>query len=127
MANIDFDDIYDRISQTGQDVAKKAKDLAETTKLNASIINEKRNLACLYKKIGKLCYEEMHDDAPEIFDELFVAVSTSLAKIEENEAEKARIKHTVVCPRCSERCPDTSSFCPKCGAPLKKTSEKDEQ
>ena len=59
-----FDNIGKTLSNAGQTIAQKSKDVVDTAKLNSAISDEQKIIAAAYEKIGRL-YAERHADYPE--------------------------------------------------------------
>ena len=74
-----FDKLGEKISSKSKEVAQKAKDLTDVTKLNAQVSAEEKTINELYFKIGKAYYES-HCDGPvePAFEELFGQVESCL-------------------------------------------------
>ena len=78
-----LDGIGKKLSQTGQDVMKKTRNFADSTKLTGMIADEERNINSLYPQIGK-AYYELHKNDPEYaLSELVGAVNDAFARIEQ--------------------------------------------
>lgn len=59
-----FDNIGKTLSNAGQTIAQKSKDVVDTAKLNSAISDEQKIITNAYEKIGRL-YVERHADYPE--------------------------------------------------------------
>ena len=49
-----FDNIGKTLSNAGQTIAQKSKDVVDTAKLNSAISDEQKIIAAAYEKIGRL-------------------------------------------------------------------------
>ncbi|MDD6312161.1 MAG: zinc ribbon domain-containing protein [Firmicutes bacterium] len=116
-----FDEIKDKLSQTGQDAVKKAKCFADVTRLNASVYAEERIRNNLYQEIGRIFYSENNDAPPERYSELFASVAESEKKISGMKAEILKTKELKICPKCKEKCSSSADYCHRCGAELPKS------
>ena len=95
-----LDGIGKKLSQTGQDVMKKTRNFADSTKLTGMIADEERNINSLYPQIGK-AYYELHKNDPEYaLSELVGAVNDAFARIEQLNDQIAAINGSQKCPRC---------------------------
>ena len=110
-----FDDLGKKISNAGQTVAQKTKDVTELAKLNVSIAELDKKLNKLFQDIGKLYVDKHAEDFEEGFGELI-----SLAKQTEKEIDAAKkqiveIKGVVNCEKCGAEVDRNSAFCTVCG------------
>ena len=113
-----LDVIGKKIAQTSQDVAKKTKNFADSTKLSSMIADEEKNISALYPQIGK-AYYELHKDDPELaLSELVAAVTEAFARIEALKDQIDAIHGMQKCPRCGANVPDGGMFCNTCGAKM---------
>lgn len=113
-----LDGIGKKLSQTGQDVMKKTRNFADSTKLTGMIADEERTINSLYPQIGK-AYYELHKNDPEYaLSELVAAVNDAFARIEQLNEQIAAINGTQKCPRCGTMVPENGMFCNTCGAKM---------
>ena len=133
-----FDKIGKKIGDVAGTAADKAKDLAETTKLNAAISSEEKQIDQYYLEIGKVMYEREKDNPDSPVAEQIKKILTSQQSIAEFKNKIAEIKEdrdvqpasdmppTVennanlqnTCPQCQTENSVSSKFCRNCGAPL---------
>lgn len=117
-----FDELTAKAKTVANVASEKARGAADSAKISADIIKERRELDKSYRAIGQWFVTEHADDAPEAIADLVAAVQASRSKIKElqamRESEEAapRPKNQTVCPVCGE--PTSSKFCPHCGAPV---------
>lgn len=114
---------FDELTQKAKDVANvagtKAREAADSAKLSADLIKERRELDKNYRAIGQWFVCECGEDIPEAVSDLVNAVHASLAKIEELQAARDNTEEPqtgTVCPVCGKV--GDSKFCPHCGAPM---------
>jgi RNA polymerase subunit RPABC4/transcription elongation factor Spt4 len=113
-----LDGIGKKLSQTGQDVMKKTRNLADSTKFSGMIADEERTINSLYSQIGK-AYYELHKNDPEYaLSELVGAVNDAFARIEQLNEQIAAINGSQKCPRCGAMVPEGGMFCNACGAKM---------
>lgn len=113
-----LDGIGKKLSQTGQDVMKKTRNFADSTKLTGMIADEERTINSLYPQIGK-AYYELHKNDPEYaLSELVAAVNDAFARIEQLNDQIAAINGSQKCPRCGANVPEGGMFCNSCGAKM---------
>lgn len=113
-----FDDLGKTLSQTGQNVANKAKEMSEVASLKSQINAEQKNISECYSKIGEQYYEAHKDDVSSEFAELMDSIKASLAKIASLNEEIRKTKNIKLCPSCGAECESTVKFCASCGTKL---------
>ena len=116
---------FDELTQKAKNVASaaggKAREAADSARISADIIKERRVLDKNYRAIGQWFVCEHSDDIPAAVADLVAAVRTSQAKIEELQSMRSKADaaaHSIVCPVCGET--SNTKFCPHCGAPMSK-------
>ena len=127
---------FEEAKQKAMEVAavarEKAKAAADSAKISAAIIAEKRELDKNYRAIGQwYACEYAGDDVPDAIADVVAAVRASQEKIAElqasreaaetaeaAEAAEAEGKSCPVCGKISD-----SKFCPHCGAPMEEAEE----
>jgi len=108
----------DKLNETGQAVAQKAKDVAEIAKLNALIVSEEASVRARYTELGRLYYQ-LHGASPEPgVAGLCSAVSDSIKKIADMRAQINLLRGVIKCAVCGLEVDDIYDFCPKCGTKL---------
>lgn len=110
-----FEKIGNKISSGGKDVAKKAKDITELTKLNSRIKNYEDMIKELQLQIGKLYFEANRNNPAPEFMELFQNVINAQGEIDRCRDEICTIKGVRACINCGTEMPNNSTFCPACG------------
>ena len=116
-----FDDLTKKAKDVANVATVKAREAADSAKISADIIKERRELDKNYRAIGQWFVCEYADNVPEAIADLVAAVNTSLARIEELQANRAAAEgedheEGTACPVCGKV--GTSKFCPNCGAPM---------
>lgn len=117
---MDFlDKLNNVITSTGQDVAKKARDLADITSLNSQIKACNDNIDRLYREIGKQYFNDYKDkESDDLYFEKIQLIQSDLDRISELSDEVARIKGNVKCKSCNAYVDSKAVFCPSCGEKL---------
>jgi len=114
-----FDELGKKISKTGADAAQKAKNMAETVKLNGLISDEEKRIKDLWTQIGKQ-YCETFGESPDPALAAYVAdIKQASANIDSYEADVRRIKGVITCDNCGGAVSSTAPFCSTCGSPVK--------
>jgi len=113
-----FDEIGKRIAQTSQSAAQKAKDLAETAKLNGMISEEQKSINNAFQQIGKAYYETYGGVSDPLFVRLVGGINDSKAKIATYSDQIKQIKGIVNCQKCGGDVPYSAPFCSSCGSPM---------
>ena len=116
-----FDDLTKKAKDVANVATVKAREAADSAKISADIIKERRELDKNYRAIGQWFVCEYADNVPEAIADLVAAVNTSLARIEELQASRAAVEgegheEGTACPVCGKL--SASKFCPPCGAPM---------
>ncbi|MCL1791978.1 MAG: zinc ribbon domain-containing protein [Peptococcaceae bacterium] len=114
-----FDDLGKKITQTGQGVAQKTRNVADTVKLNSMISDEKKNVDRAYFQIGKAYFEAYGNNNPDqLFDQMIDGINDSNAKIATYTEQIKQIKGVVPCPKCGTEVPYNAPFCSSCGGTM---------
>ncbi len=118
-----FEELGKTLSDTGKEVATKAKALTETIQLKTQISAEKTKLEEAYAVIGKQFYEA-EKEPEESYAKAFEAVRASRERIAALEIELTQSEGTRICAECGAKVSKDSFFCGKCGAPVKESDAK---
>lgn len=121
-----FEEVGQKTKAAMSTAAGKARKVADSAKISAAIIAEKRELDKSYRALGQwYACEHMEGEVPEAVADIMTAVRASQEKISDLQAkrEAAESEEAVeeretgkVCPVCG-KISDTR-FCPHCGAPM---------
>lgn len=120
-----FEELGKTLSDTGKEVATKAKALTETIQLKTQISAEKTKLDEAYAAIGKLFYET-NSEPEEAYTKAYEAVRASRERIAALEIELSQNEGTRICAECGAKVPKSSFYCGKCGAPVKEATQEPE-
>lgn len=115
-----FEQMSQKLSQTGRDAVRKTKDMTELMKLNNAIPEEQRKIEANYREIGKIYYENFADNPDLVFQNYIEKIRQSEAAILEMKSVIQQLKGTVSCPACGSEQPSGSAFCNNCGAKMPK-------
>ena len=119
-----FEEAKQKAREVAAAAAGKARAAADSAKISAAIIAEKRELDKNYRAIGQWYACEHTEEVPEAIADVVAAVRASQEKIAELQArrevaeseEAAAQAEGKVCPVCGKI--SDSKFCPHCGAPM---------
>ena len=115
-----FDKISRAVTETGQKTLAKAKELADTSRLNALISEEEKKITNLYYQIGKL-YVSIHgEDHEEEFVGMIKEIADTETKINDGKRQIQELKGVQRCEKCGAEVPKGSAFCSACGSPMPK-------
>ena len=98
---------------------EKAREMADSAKLTAEILSERRELDKHYRAIGQWFVCENQENVPAAIADIVASVRSSQARIQELEALRdggEEAPKGEVCPVCGDI--NQERFCPKCGAPM---------
>lgn len=115
-----FDDVSRQVSSCGRMAAKKTRDVSDTVKLNAQVMEEERKVNNLYAQLGRQYYS-LHTDReePEFYD-LVNTIRASETKINVLKKQIQDIKGTNNCKNCGAEVAKGAAFCSVCGAAVPK-------
>ena len=113
-----MDDVLGKMSQAGQSVSKKARDLSEYAKYSSTISDSETEIRTLYSEIGYQVYLAYRNNPlPEVAQQ--IQRITALNKtIEDARAAQKALNDSEKCPRCGTRIRPGMLFCNNCGCRL---------
>lgn len=116
-----FGDLGKSISRVTQKAVNRTGDLFETTKINAQISGERREIEKLYAKIGAIIYRKIANgtmEADEDIAQIVDDIRAHAGQLASRRRALAGVKRMRVCPACGELIASDVAFCPKCGTPV---------
>lgn len=113
-----FDKLGGTISSKSKQVAQKAKDMAEISKLNGQIVTEEDKIKNAYLAIGKLYYDECYTDPQGAYVNEVEIIKNSNKTIEGLKDKVNQLKGIQSCPNCGAEVDINASFCTSCGNKL---------
>jgi ribosomal protein L40E len=114
-----FDRLGATTTEKSKDVAQKAKNFAETTKLGSIISTEEDSIARVYGEIGKSYFENHKDCAEDPFHDKIQEILSAQERIAQLRVQIQKIQGTQTCPQCGAEISDGAKFCPSCGMKVK--------
>lgn len=106
------------LTDTGKEVATKAKALTETIQLKSQISAEKAKLIEGYAAIGRIYYEA-EGEPGEGYEKAFAAVKAVRERIAGLEIELTQSEGSRICAVCGAKVSKDSHYCGKCGTAIK--------
>ena len=113
-----FEEIGKKISKSGQDAAQKAKNMAETVRLNGLVSEEKRRIENTFTKIGKLYYETFKENPEPCFSQLVTDINDAEKNIKKYTEQIRQVKGVAICDNCGGEVSNTAPFCSACGSAI---------
>jgi len=87
-----LDKLSKKIGDVAESATDKAKDFAETTKLNSAISAEEKHINQYFLDIGKLIFEQEKDNPDSPAAELISKINSALHAIEDIKSKISEIK-----------------------------------
>lgn len=113
-----MDDVLGKMSQAGQSVSKKARDLSEYAKYSSTISDSETEIRNLYSEIGyKVYLAYRNNPLPEVAPQI-QRISALNKMIEDARAAQKALSDSEKCPRCGTRIRPGMLFCNNCGCRL---------
>ena len=122
-----FEQLGKRLTDTGQNVARQTKNLADVTQLNSAIADKEKKISQLMLSIGQSYYERHKDDETAEEPEKMDAIRTLYEEIAENREKIKQIKGVVQCGNCGAEVPADAMFCSACGAKVETGADSAEE
>lgn len=121
-----FEELGKTLSDTGKEVATKAKTLTETIQLKTQLTAEKSKLEEAYAVIGKLYYKA-HREPEEEYAKAYEAVRSCRERVAALEIELTQSEGSRICAVCGAKVPKDFMYCGKCGSPVSEETETQEE
>lgn len=118
-----FDNLGEKLANTSKDVAAKAKEVADVTKMKMDISSQESRLKTAYGEIGKLFCENAPEELAPEYVPFMQTVTEAKTEIERLKLEIQKLKGTASCEACGAEVAADARFCPVCGAKVEKPVE----
>lgn len=110
-----FEQLGKRLSDAGQDVAQKTRNLADVTQLNSANNDKEKQIKRLIFDLGKAYYENHKNDFTAEGVEIISNINALYREINENNEKIKQIKGFIKCENCGADIAPNTAFCTKCG------------
>lgn len=110
-----FERIGEKITNTSQDVVKKAKEVAEISRLNTQIGMEENIVKEKFFELGQQYYQDNQKGIEGDYTSLILKIRESKAKIEQYKQDILKEKKVRCCGKCGAEMPMEAAFCSMCG------------
>lgn len=110
-----LDDFGKALTKTSQDVAKKAKDMAEKGNLKLQLKEEKWKLTGEYTNLGEKYFAMFGENVPAELREEAAKVEEIKRKITILEEHLSKLGNEKTCPNCGSNVPEQGQYCSACG------------
>ena len=114
MSILDF--IQEKLSTTGNAVAKKTMDIADLTKASIGLATEEEKLEKVFAEIGKIYYEQYKNDPDARLKGYIAQVELMNEQLEELRTAIHALKREQPCTKCKMAVKNDAKFCSDCGA-----------
>lgn len=110
-----LDLLQEKLSATGNLVAKKTMDIADLTKASVRLASEEEKLEKVFAEIGKIYYQQYKDD-PDVKIKGYIAqVELMKDQIEELRMAVYTLKGEQPCANCGKAVKNQAKYCSYCG------------
>lgn len=115
-----FDEMDRKLSQFGQGVSNKSREVSEGMRLSSAIKAEEEKQNNLYREVGKYYFENCAANAEGQLKVLCDQIVASMELTSQYKQQQNVLKGMVSCPNCGAQIPANSGFCNACGSKIEK-------
>ena len=115
-----FDGMDRKLSQFGQSVSNKSREVSEGMRLSSAIKAEEEKQNNLYREVGKYYFENCAANAEGQLKVLCDQIVASMELTSQYKQQQNVLKRMISCPNCGAQIPANSGFCNVCGSKIEK-------
>ena len=115
-----FDEMDRKLSQFGQSVSNKSREVSEGMRLSSAIKAEEEKQNNLYREVGKYYFENCAANAEGQLKVLCDQIVASVELTSQYKQQQNVLKGMVSCPNCGAQISANSGFCNVCGSKIEK-------
>ena len=115
-----FDEMDRKLSQFGQSVSNKSREVSEGMRLSSAIKAEEEKQNNLYREVGKYYFENCAVNAEGQLKVLCDQIVASMELTSQYKQQQNVLKGMVSCPNCGAQISANSGFCNVCGSKIEK-------
>ena len=115
-----FDEMDRKLSQFGQSVSNKSREVSEGMRLSSAIKAEEEKQNNIYREVGKYYFENCAANAEGQLKVLCDQIVASMELTSQYKQQQNVLKGMVSCPNCGAQIPANSGFCNACGSKIEK-------
>ena len=115
-----FDEMDRKLSQFGQSVSNKSREVSEGMRLSSAIKAEEEKQNNLYREVGKYYFENCAANAEGQLKVLCNQIVASMELTSQYKQQQNVLKGMVSCPNCGAQISANSGFCNVCGSKIEK-------
>lgn len=115
-----FDEMDRKLSQFGQSVSNKSREVSEGMRLSSAIKAEEEKQNNLYREVGKYYFENCAANAEGQLKVLCDQIVASMELTSQYKQQQNVLKGMVSCPNCGAQISANSGFCNVCGSKIEK-------
>lgn len=113
---MDFlESVSNKISETGNSIADKARQYVKGNDLNAEINKCKQQIDALCMEFGSYVYRQSFDIEDEEFQSYTDKLSEQYRALNDLQDKLERLQSQNICPDCGRELQEGDRFCPSCG------------
>ena len=115
-----FDGMDRKLSQFGQSVSNKSREVSEGMRLSSAIKAEEEKQNNLYREVGKYYFENCAENAEGQLKVLCDQIVASMELTSQYKQQQNVLKGMISCPNCGAQISANSGFCNVCGSKVEK-------
>lgn len=113
-----FDNVRSSLTETSQDLTKKAKDTTEIFRLTNLNKTKEKEIEKVIYQVGTAYYSNCKDECEMKFPELVSQIQKLQEEIAANKEMIEKLSIEEVCPKCGKKLSPGAKFCIYCGSSM---------